>query len=271
MIRVLAFALCLTGSPLAAEKLRLAVTTSFQNSGLADILIPAFAADSGIDVQVLAVGSGQALRLGSAGDVDAVLVHAEAAEKAFIAAGHSPYRVPIMYNDFVVVGPQSDPAGITLAADAAQALNQIAEMQTAFVSRGDNSGTHLKELEIWEQSNQNPANFGAWYLSVGSSMGASLNMASSIGAYVLSDRASWLNFGNKGELAILFEGDPVLFNQYSFLPISKGADPQANAKQVAALEGWLISARAKHLINSYQLAGEQLFVFNYSGDLTGQH
>jgi tungstate transport system substrate-binding protein len=256
MMRVLILCLGLIASSAAAENLRIAVTTSFENSGLADVLLPAIAADTGIDVQMLVVGTGQALRLGEAGDVDAVLVHARAAEDAFVAAGYAPYRREIMYNDFVLIGPAADPAGIAQTTSAAAALRAIAASEAVFVSRGDESGTHMLELSLWAGAGLVPQ--GQWYRSTGSGMGAALNTAAGLDAYILADRASWLNFGNKAQLALLFAGDPALFNQYAFLPVAVSQRPDL----VAQLEQWLVSSRARDLIDGYQIAGAQVFTFN---------
>ncbi|MEL6685857.1 MAG: substrate-binding domain-containing protein [Pseudomonadota bacterium] len=246
----------------AQDSLRMAVTTSFHNSGLADVLLPEIQKDLGLEVQLLIVGTGQALRLGQAGDVDAILVHSRAAEEAFIAEGYGTHRREIMYNDFVIVGPQEDPAGITDATDAAQSLGQIALAQAPFVSRGDDSGTHKKEQSLWQDAGLDPTVSGDWYRAVGAGMGAALNTASGMEAYVLSDRASWLNFANKGELALLFAGDPALFNQYAYLPVNAQRHPHVRSDLTARLEGWLTSDRAAALIDGYMIDGEQLFVFN---------
>jgi len=245
-----------------AETLRMAVTTSFHNSGLAEALLPALQDATGIEVHLLVVGTGQALRLGRSGDVDAILVHSRAAEEAFVAEGHAPHRTPIMYNDFVLVGPDDDPAGIAISTTATDALGRIAGTQSTFVSRGDDSGTHRMERALWDDAGQNPDAFGTWYREVGAGMGASLNTASGLNAYILSDRASWLNFGNPGALTLLFSGDPVLFNQYSFLPINAVRHPHVNADAAAQVEAWLTSDVARQLIDGYRVRGQQLFVFN---------
>ncbi|MEM7644114.1 MAG: substrate-binding domain-containing protein, partial [Pseudomonadota bacterium] len=244
MIRALLLALLL---PVAAqaEAMKMAVTTSFNNSGLADVLLPEIEAETGIELQLLVVGTGQALRLGAAGDVDAVLVHSKVAEEAFVAEGSGTHRREIMYNDFVLVGPEGDPAGIGEAAGAAEAIEKIASAQVPFVSRGDDSGTHKAELRLWESAGIAPE--GDWYRPVGAGMGAALNTASGMGAYVLSDRASWLNFGNREGMAIGFEGDPVLFNQYAYLPVNPERHDHVKADLVAKLEGWLTSPRAQAL------------------------
>lgn len=261
MIRRLAFALALLPALSAtAEEMKMAVTTSFANSGLAEVLLPQIAADTGIDVQLLVVGTGQALRLGAAGDVDAVLVHARAAEEAFLAAGHGTHRREIMYNDFIIVGPAEDPADVHGAAVATEALKGIATAEATFVSRGDDSGTNKMELGLWAKAGITPQ--GGWYNAVGQGMGAALNTASGMNAYILTDRASWLNFGNKGDLAVQFEGDPVLFNQYAFIPVNPALHPHVNFDAVNRLEDWLTSDTAKALIEGYRIDGQQLFVFN---------
>jgi tungstate transport system substrate-binding protein len=244
----------------AAETVRLAVTTSFDNSGLADILLPEIAADTGIEVEMLVVGTGQALRLGEAGDVDAVLVHARAAEEAFVAAGHGTHRREIMYNDFVLVGPADDPAGLGEAGSAADALARVAEARAPFVSRGDDSGTHKAEMALWDAAGVAPE--PPWYRATGSGMGAALNTAVGMGAYILSDRASWLNFGNAEGMAIAFEGDPMLFNQYAFLPVDPEPHPHVAHDAVMRLEAWLTGARGQALIDGYCVAGERLFTGN---------
>jgi len=243
-----------------AEEMKLAVTTSFHNSGLSDILLPQIKADTGIEVQLLVVGTGQAIRLGEAGDVDAILVHSRKAEEAFLAGGFGTHRREIMYNDFVLIGPSDDPAGIKGADTAAAALVAIADAQADFVSRGDDSGTHKKELSLWSSAGVAPE--GDWYKAVGAGMGASLNTAAGMGAYIMSDRASWLNFANKADQALLFAGDPVLFNQYAFLPVNPEKHPHVKAELAEKLEAWLVSDTAKELINSYTINGETLFTFN---------
>jgi tungstate transport system substrate-binding protein len=243
--------------------LRLAVTTSFHNSGLSDVLLPRLLEDEGITVELLVVGTGQALRLGEAGDVDAVLVHAKQLEAQFVEAGFGPYRREIMYNDFVVIGPQTDPAKIEGVERVSEALGAIAQAQSRFISRGDNSGTHNRELALWAQAGLEPSEFSAsWYLRIGAGMGAALNIASELGAYVVSDRASWLNFGRKDRLGILFEGDMSLFNQYSYLPVSQVRHPTVNYHTARRVENWLVSKEIQEFIGMYQIEGQQLFVPN---------
>ncbi len=259
---ILTLAALLWAQVCAAEIMRMAVTTSFDNSGLSDVLLPAIADDLGIEVQLLVVGTGQALRLGEAGDVDAVLVHSRAAEEAFVAKGHGTHRREIMYNDFVLIGPASDPASIAAAQSAAGAVRLIADQEAPFVSRGDDSGTHKAELAIWANAGMDPEGFGPWYRAVGAGMGAALNTAAAMEAYVLSDRASWLNFGNPGGLELLFSGDPALFNQYAYLPVNPDKNDAIRNDLAVQLENWLTSPRAADLINGYTLNGAQLFVFN---------
>ena len=246
----------------AAETIRIAVTTSFDNSGLADVLRPAIKQDLDIDLQLLVVGTGQALKLGIAGDVDAVLVHAKAAEMAFVAAGHATHRREIMYNDFVIIGPATDQADTAHATSAADAFTRIANAKASFVSRGDDSGTHKTELALWAAADQRVDAFGPWYRSVGAGMGAALNTAAGLDAYIIADRASWLNFGNKASLSLLYSGDPALFNQYSFLPVNPAKNAHVRNDLALQLEDWLTSPRAAELINGYKLNDQPLFVFN---------
>ncbi|MFK7745200.1 MAG: substrate-binding domain-containing protein [Roseobacter sp.] len=261
--RILAtLAMVLVASAAVAEDIKLAVTTSFENSGLSDVLKPAIKEDLGLDIQLLVVGTGQALRLAQAGDVDAILVHSRRAEETFVAEGYGTHRREIMYNDFVFIGPASDPAGVAGAAGAPEALQKIGATEPAFVSRGDDSGTHKKELSLWAAAGLDPESFGAWYREVGAGMGASLNTAAGLGAYIIADRASWLNFGNKADLALLFAGDPVLFNQYAFLPVNPEKHTHVRNDLALKLEEWLTSPRAAALINAYQINGETLFTFN---------
>jgi len=263
MIRSLVLLITVTFATFThADVMRMAVTTSFNNSGLSDKLLPAIKHDLGLDVQLLIVGTGQAIRLGEAGDVDAILVHSKQAEDAFVAAGFGSHRREIMYNDFVIIGPTDDPANIQAAASAPAALDAIASTQSLFVSRGDDSGTHKKELSLWATAGVDQDDFGAWYRAVGAGMGASLNTAAGMGAYILSDRASWLNFKNKAGLDIQFSGDPVLFNQYAYLPINPKRHAHVQHDLAMKLETWLTSPRAAEIINSYTINDQTLFTFN---------
>ncbi|MDA8870063.1 substrate-binding domain-containing protein [Rhizobiaceae bacterium] len=261
MIRLLTAALLtLLSAHASASEMRLAVTTSFHNSGLADVLLPAIRRDLGLDVQLLVVGSGQALRLARAGDVDAVLAHARAAEEALVRDGHATHRRPIMANHFVLVGPVADPAGLKQASDAKDAFRWIAQARAPFVSRGDDSGTHRKEMALWADASVVPE--GAWYRSVGSGMGAALNTAAAMDATILSDRATWLTFKNPRGLAILFEGDPALLNQYAYLPVNPALHPHVKAAEAQALEDWLAGPRGQSAIGAYRLEGVPLFTPN---------
>ncbi len=248
-----------------ADQMKLAVTTSFHNSGLADVLIPEIKKDLDLEVQLLVVGTGQAIRLGAAGDVDAILVHSKNSEETFVAEGNATQRTEIMFNDFVLIGPSSDPVGISKAETVVGAVAKIAKNKALFVSRGDDSGTHKKELALWSLANIGASDRDiAWYKEVGAGMGAALNTASGLNAYIISDRASWLKFGNKGDLKLLYAGDTLLFNQYAYLPVNQAKHDHVNSEQAEVLGNWLVSDRAKNLINGYKLLGEQLFQFNGS-------
>jgi len=254
--------LALTVTATAAE-MRLAVTTSFHNSGLADILLPQIKKDIGLDVRLLVVGTGQALRLARAGDVDAVLVHSRKAEEKFVAEGYGTHRREIMYNDFILIGPGADPAAINKTKTAAEALSAIATTKSAFVSRGDDSGTHRKELSLWISAGIDVKGLGPqWYRDSGSGMAATLNTASGMNAYVMSDRGSWIKFANKGALKLLFSGDPVLFNQYAYMPVNPVKHSHVKHDLAIKLEDWLASMAGQALIGGYQVDGEILFTPN---------
>ncbi|MEY8118462.1 substrate-binding domain-containing protein [Falsihalocynthiibacter sp. BN13B15] len=256
--------LLLTTSAAFSDSMKMAVTTSFHNSGLSDILLPAIKEDLGFDVELLVVGTGQALRLAEAGDVDAILVHSRSAEEKFLEQGYGTHRREIMYNDFVFIGPKADPAKIAEAKDATSVLENIATSEDIFVSRGDDSGTHKKEQSLWESAGVDLKAGGDWYRELGSGMGATLNTAAGMDAYVMSDRASWLNFGNKADLELLFAGDPALFNQYAYIPVNPELHPHVKSDMVETLEGWLTGGHAKMLIDGYTINGETLFTFNAS-------
>jgi tungstate transport system substrate-binding protein len=246
-----------------AAEMKLAVTTSFNNSGLSDVLLPKIKNDLDLEVQLLVVGTGQALKLGRAGDVDAILVHSKEAEEEFVSQGYGTHRREIMYNDFVIVGPSSDPAEITGSSTVVEALRKIAAKQSLFASRGDDSGTHRKELALWKNAGTNPVEFSpSWYRAAGAGMGATLNTASGMNAYIMSDRASWLKFGNKGDLKLLFAGDPILFNQYAFLPISPDKHPHVKIELANKLEAWLTSEKAQEIIGRYSINDKTLFTPN---------
>ncbi|MEM9761648.1 MAG: substrate-binding domain-containing protein [Pseudomonadota bacterium] len=238
-------------------------TTSTANSGLYDHLLPAFVAATGIRVHVVAVGTGQAIRNARNCDGDVLLVHAKAAEEAFVADGYGTRREDLMYNDFVVVGPASDPADLRERTDVRVALGTIAEVQAPFVSRGDDSGTHKKERALWLDAGVDPAAAsGTWYRETGSGMGATLNIAAGMGAYTLTDRATWISFKNKGGLEVLLEGDRALFNQYGVIPVSAEKCPSVRAVEAEAFANWLLSAEGQDAIGSYKVEGRQLFFPN---------
>ena len=245
-----------------AEKVRLAVTSSFHNSGLSDHLIPHIETDLEIDIQLIVVGTGQAIKLGENGDVDAILVHSKPDEEEFVKTGFAKHRREIMFNEYVIVGPSSDPAQIASAGNLLDAFDKLSKSKVNFVSRGDFSGTHKKEIEIWSKITFDPKDIGTQYISVGSSMGKAINIAAAFDAYILSDKATWLNHKNKGNLSIQFEGDQLLHNQYSFLPINKNRHSHVESKLVEKIEEWLTSEKAKKLINSYIIENMQVFNFN---------
>jgi tungstate transport system substrate-binding protein len=237
-----------------------ASTTSTQNSGLFAWLLPQFTEATGIEVQVVAVGTGQAIRIATNGDADLLLVHHEASERKFVADGLGLERHPIMHNDFVLVGPGADPAGIGGLNDIATALQRIGETGQVFVSRGDDSGTHKKELELWSASGFDPQPAsGSWYRETGSGMGATLNTANAMNGYTLSDRASWVSFGNKGDFEILVEGDPRLHNPYAAIVVNPERHPHVRADEAQAFVDWLTSAQGQAAIAAFRVDGEQLF------------
>ena len=245
------------------EFITVASTTSTEQSGLFDHLLPKFTDKTGIAVRVVAQGTGQALKTAENGDADVVLVHDPAAEKNFVEAGWGVKRVPVMYNDFVLVGPAPDPAGVRGMGDAVAALGKVAEAKAPFTSRGDDSGTHKAELRLWEQAGLKPG--GEWYRETGSGMGPTLNTASAMDAYVLTDRATWLNFKNRGELAVLVEGDKRLFNQYGAILVSRERHPHVKAAEGQAFIDWLVSPEGQQAIADYKVGGEQAF-FPNAGD-----
>src|SRR4051794_27637977 len=253
--------LAFSGSGLAQERtITVASTTSTEQSGLFGYLLPRFTAASGINVKVVAVGTGQALDLGRRGDADVVFVHDKVAEEKFLAEGFGVKRFDVMYNDFVVIGPKADPAQIAGGKDVAEALRKIAETKSTFVSRGDRSGTHEAELRLWKVAGVDlAASKGDWYREIGQGMGAALNMASSANAYLISDRGTWLAFKNRGELAILTEGDRRLFNQYGVMLVNPAKHPDVKAKDGQAFVDWLISSAGQKMIADYKVGGEQLF------------
>lgn len=244
----------------AATRLILATTTSTQDSGLLDVLLPEFTAETGIEVEVVAVGTGQALKLGEDGNADVLLVHARSQEDAFMTAGHGVRREDVMYNDFVIVGPAADPAGVRESQSAAEAFTKIAEAAATFVSRGDDSGTHSKEKAIWKAADMEPS--GDWYIAAGQGMGAVLTMANEQLAYTLSDRATYLARTLEGtELEILFEGDPILFNPYGVIAVNPDKGEHIQADVANQFIDWLIAVPAQEKIAAFGLDtfGQPLF------------
>ena len=254
----------LAGSAAAEERFIIVQsTTSTRNSGLFDVILPKFRAGTGIEARVVAVGTGQAIRNAARGDGDVLLVHDSEAEERFVAAGHGTARHDVMYNDFVIVGPPADPARIAGARDAAAALAAIARSKAVFASRGDDSGTHKAELRLWRAAGIDPAaHSGAWYRETGSGMGATLNAGVGMGAYVLTDRATWIAFGNKRGHRIAVEGAPRLFNQYGVVAVSKARHPNARAALARRFVEWILSDEGQAAIAAYRVDGKQLFFPN---------
>ena len=253
--------LAFIGTAVAQERsITVASTTSTEQSGLFGHLLPRFTAASGIAVKVVAVGTGQALDIGRRGDADVVFVHDKVAEEKFLAEGFGVKRFDVMYNDFVVIGPKADPARIAGSKDVADSLRKIAEAKAPFVSRGDRSGTHEAELRLWKVAGIDLAAVkGDWYREIGQGMGPALNMASSSNGYVISDRGTWLAFKNRGELAILTEGDKRLFNQYGVMLVNPAKHSGVKAKDGQAFIDWLVSPAGQAVIADYKVGGEQLF------------
>jgi tungstate transport system substrate-binding protein len=237
-----------------------ASTTSTEQSGLFGFILPIFTTRTGIRVNVVAVGTGQALDIGRRGDADVVFVHDRPAEEKFMAEGFGVRRFDVMYNDFVIIGPKSDPARIAGGKDVVQALRRIAASGAPFISRGDRSGTHAAELRYWKDSGVDiDAARGPWYRDIGQGMGAALNMAASTNGYVLADRGTWLSFKNRGELDILVDGDRRLFNQYGVMLVNPAKHPNVKVAEGQAFVDWLISADGQKTIAAYKIGGEQLF------------
>jgi tungstate transport system substrate-binding protein len=237
-------------------------TTSTEQSGLFGYLLPIFEKKAGIQVKVVAVGTGQALDIGRRGDADVVFVHDKPAEEKFVEEGYSTQRNEVMYNDFVLIGPKADPAKIGGGKDIQAALQKIAFTQTPFISRGDKSGTHAAELRYWKGSGVEVSPSSSWYKETGSGMGPALNTASAMNGYILSDRATWLTFKNRGDLVILVQGDPKLFNQYGVMLVNPVKYPQVKKAEGQAFIDWLISKDGQDTIAGYKVGGEQLFFPN---------
>jgi len=249
-----------TAPAMATDRITVASTTSTEHSGLFDHLLPRFENETGIDVRVVAVGTGQAIGIARRGDADVLLVHHKPSEEAFVDKGYGVKRHPVMYNDLIIVGPGHDPADIAGMGDAANALARIAEAGAAFTSRGDNSGTHKKELGLWAEAGIAPAEAdGNWYRETGSGMGATLNTAASMNAYALADRGTWISFNNRRELEVLVEGDPRLFNPYGVILVNPERHPHVNAEAGQRFIDWLTSEEGQQGIASFRLKGQQLF------------
>jgi tungstate transport system substrate-binding protein len=253
----------LGGGALAQDKfIVMASTTSTEQSGLFAHLLPAFKQATGIGVRVVALGTGQALDTARRGDADVVFVHDQAAEEKFVAEGYGLKRLPVMYNDFVVIGPKSDPAGVR-GKDIVAAMKKLAATHASFVSRGDRSGTHAAELRCWKAADVDMAAAKpAGYKECGCGMGQALNIAASSGAYVLADRGTWLNFKNRGDLGILVEGDPPLFNQYGVMVVNPARHPHVKKDLAQAFADWVVSPAGQAAIASYRIGGEHVFFPN---------
>ena len=260
---VMCIAAC-TLSALAADRfITVASTTSTENSGLFRHLLPLFQQDTGIEVRVVAVGTGQAIELAQRGDADVLFVHHKPSEEKFIAEGFGVARFDVMYNDFVVVGPRVDPAGVKGLTDVAVALAQVAAKQATFVSRGDDSGTHKLELSLWKTAGVDvSAASGTWYREAGAGMGATLNTASGLDAYSLTDRGTWISFKNRGNLSILVEGDSRLFNQYGVMLVNPKKHAHVKATDGQTFIDWLLSDKGQQAIATFRIEGEQAFFPN---------
>ncbi len=260
-LTLLGVVMALTAPLQAADQfITLASTTSTQASGFFDYFLPIFQAKSGIEVRVVAVGTGQALKLGEKGDADVLLVHDKAGELKFVKQGYGVDRREVMYNDFILVGPATDPAGIRRMTDATKGMERIAAVKAPFVSRGDDSGTHRTELRLWGAARVDvKAASGNWYKDVGAGMGATLNTAAGLNAYTLSDRATWLTFKNRADLTLLVEGDPQLFNQYSVILVNPSRHKHVKKEAGLAFMDFMVSPQGQQAIGSYQVQGQTLF------------
>jgi tungstate transport system substrate-binding protein len=261
-ITVSAFSLLASPSYAQDNSIVVSSTTSTEQSGLFGFILPIFKMKTGINVKVVAVGTGQALDIGRRGDADVVFVHDKPAEEIFVQEGYSTKRNEVMYNDFVLIGPKSDPAKVGGGKDIQVAFQKISTIQAPFVSRGDKSGTHAAELRYWKGAGIAIAPSSSWYKETGSGMGPALNTASAMNAYVLADRATWLSFKNRGDLTILVQGDPKLFNQYGVMLVNPAKFPHVKKAEGQVFIDWLISKNGQEVIASYQIGGEQLFFPN---------
>ena len=252
--------------PLLAETLVLASTTSTQNSGLYDYLLPLIEEDTGVKINVVAVGTGQAIRIAQNGDADLLMVHHRPSEDAFIEAGYGIKRLDIMYNDYVIVGPKEDPAAITDLSDLTAVMNQLHKTGATFISRGDDSGTHKREAQLWIDAGITPS--GDWYREIGSGMGATLNMAASVDGYTLTDRGTWISFGNKQNLVSLYEADSALFNQYGLVLLNEKRFPHIKTASAMRVADWLVSEKGQEAIGAFRMMGQQLFCPNAQEKIT---
>ena len=260
---LISLALATAPAAFAQKFITVASTTSTEQSGLFRHLLPIFEKKTGVDVRVVALGTGQALDLARRGDADVVFVHARAAEEKFVAEGHGVKRIPVMYNDFVLIGPKSDPVKIRGGKDVVAALKKIKGASAPFVSRGDRSGTHMAELALWKTGGIDIGREkAAWYRDTGQGMGPALNTASSMNAYLLADRATWLSFRNRGGLAVLVEGDKRLFNQYGVILVNPARHANVKRAEAQAFIDWMVSAEGQKAIAEYRIGGEQLFYPN---------
>ena len=263
LIRLLLLVLACTSASAQQRYITVASTTSTEQSGLFKHLLPMFEKRTGIQVRVVALGTGQALDMGRRGDADVVFVHARPLEEKFVAEGYGVRRQEVMYNDFVLIGPKSDPAKVAGGKDAVQAFQRIRNARVPFVSRGDRSGTHFAELELWKAAGIDVAkDKGTWYRETGQGMGPALNTASGMNAYVLADRGTWLSFKNRGELAVAVEGDRRLFNQYGIMLVNPAKHSGVKKEMGQAFIDWIISSEGQDAIAAYKIGGEQLFFPN---------
>lgn len=268
-LAALTFALPIKAGAQSAERspdaghIVMASTTSTEQSGLFPHLLPRFTAKTGIQVRVVALGTGQAIAVAVRGDADLLFVHDRVAEEKFVADGFGLARRDVMYNDFAIVGPSADPARVVGLRDVVKAFGQIAQSRQPFLSRGDRSGTHAAELRFWKDAGLEPKSApGGWYRETGSGMGPTLNIASSMNAYVLTDRGTWLNFRNRGDLKVLVEGDERLFNQYGVIVVNPARHPHVKIRQAQAFSDWIVSPEGQQAIADYRIGGESLFFPN---------
>ena len=261
-IGLLAISVAIVTPSFAQKSIVISSTTSTEQSGLFGFLLPIYKSKSGVDVKVVAVGTGQALDIGRRGDADVVFVHDKAAEIKFLEEGYATKRYDVMYNDFVLIGPKIDPAKIAGGKDIKVALQKIASAKSTFISRGDKSGTHAAELRYWKTIGIEPNKEMAWYKDTGSGMGPALNTASAMNGYILADRGTWLAQKNRGDLEILIEGDPQLFNQYGVMLVNPTKFPHIRAKEGQDFINWMISKDGQEVISLYKIDGKQLFFPN---------